>query len=62
MKLNDYLKFKSISKTRAAKELKITRTYLYDIISGRMGPGRKLAQRIIKWSNEDVRYEDLWGK
>jgi hypothetical protein len=60
MKLTTYLELKKIPKTRAAKQLKITRTYLYDIMRGRMGPGRKLAQRIIQWSDGDIRYEDLW--
>lgn len=60
MKLNDYLEFKRISKTRAAKELGITRKYIHDILAGRMGPGRKLATKIINWSDGAVRYEDLW--
>jgi hypothetical protein len=60
MKLGTYIELKKISKTRAAKELQITRTYLYEILGNRMIPGRKLAQKISQWSQGDVRYEDLW--
>ena len=61
MKLQTYLELKRIGKTRAAKELSITRTYLYEILGKRMIPGRKLAQKIVEWSEGDVRYEDLWS-
>ena len=61
MKLKTYLELKKISTTRAAKELGVTRTYLYEIMGKRMIPGRQLAQRIITWSQGDVRYEDLWS-
>jgi DNA-binding XRE family transcriptional regulator len=61
MKLNDYLKLKGMTKTQAAKELGITRKYIHEILAGKMGPGRKLATRIIEWSQGAIRYEDLWG-
>jgi DNA-binding XRE family transcriptional regulator len=61
MKLISYLQYKRVSKTRAAKELNITRQYLYQIMSGKMGPGRKLAIKILKWSDGEVRFEDLWS-
>jgi DNA-binding XRE family transcriptional regulator len=61
MKLNDYLKLKGMTKTQAAKELEITRKYIHEIMAGKMGPGRKLATRIIEWSQGAIRYEDLWG-
>lgn len=60
MTLKTYLQLKKISTTRAAKELQVTRTYLYEIIAKRMIPGRILAQRIVQWSNGDIRYEDMW--
>lgn len=60
MTFKTYLQVKKISTTRAAKELGVTRTYLYEIIARRMIPGRKLAQKIVAWSNGDIRYEDLW--
>ena len=60
MKLQDYLKYKSIKIPEAAKQLKITRAYLYEIIGERKIPGRKLAQKILKWSEGNIRFEDLW--
>jgi hypothetical protein len=61
MKLKTYIELKRISKTRVAKELRITPTYVYEILASRMIPGRKLAQRIVEWSQGDVRFEDLWS-
>ena len=61
MKLTTYLELKRISNSRATKELRISRQYLYEILRGRMKPGRKLGQRIVEWSQGDVRYEDLWN-
>jgi len=60
MKLKDYIEFKRIGKTRVAKDLKITRQYLYEILKGNMSPGRKLAQRIAEWSENAVTFQDLW--
>ena len=60
MKLKDYIELKRIGKTRVAKELKITPTYVYEILAERMIPGRKLAQRIIEWSQGAVTFQDLW--
>ena len=62
MNLKTYLEFKQIPVKRGAAELKIARGYLHEIISGKRPPGRKLAQRIVDWTDGAVRYEDLWGK
>jgi len=61
-KLNEYFILKNIDKNHAAKELTITKAYLYEILGGRTVPGRVLAQRIVKWSNGDIRFDDLWGE
>ena len=61
MKITDYFQLKNIDKNQAAKELQITKAYLYELLGNRMKPGRKLAQRIIIWSNGDIRFDDLWS-
>jgi len=60
MKLIEYIKQREISVDMAAKEIGITRGYLYEIIGGRMSPGKKTALNIIKWSQNLVKYNDLW--
>ena len=62
MNLKTYLEFKHIPVKKAAGELKIARGYMHEIISGKRPPGRKLAQRIVDWTDGAVRYEDLWEK
>jgi len=60
MKLKSYIQFTNKPVTQAAKELKIARPYLHAILSGKRAPGRKLAERIVKWSDGTVRFDDLW--
>jgi hypothetical protein len=60
MLLKEYLKTERIGMTRAAKELRVHKTYLYEIVGRRMPPGRKLAQRIVEWSKRKITLEDLW--
>lgn len=66
MKLKDYLYEKRISVDEAATDpmINVSRTHLYDIISGKTVPGPKLALKIEAWSNREVtRAElrpDLW--
>lgn len=62
MKITEYFELKKIDKTQAAKDLMITKAYLYEILGNRTVPGRILAQRIVKWSNGDIRFNDLWDK
>lgn len=61
MKLKTYLEFKQKSMHMAAKELGITRSWMYEVLMERKPPGRKLALRIVEWSDGAVRLEDLWN-
>ena len=54
MDLKTYIKLRKLSKFDVAQDLKITLAYLYEILGKRTVPGRKLAQRIVKWSNGDM--------
>uniref|UniRef100_A0A6M3JNK6 Putative DNA binding, helix-turn-helix domain containing protein n=1 Tax=viral metagenome TaxID=1070528 RepID=A0A6M3JNK6_9ZZZZ len=60
MKLDEYIKEREITVIQAAEELGITRGYLYEILGGRMPPGRKLAIKITEWSQNIVKFNDLW--
>jgi len=60
MKLKEYLEWKQIAKGVAAREIKISRQYLYEILRGRMVPGRDVAQAIVKWTDGYVTFEELW--
>ena len=60
MKLKDYIELKRVSKTRVSRDLGISRKFLYDILQGKVPPGRKLALRIKDWSDNAVDYRDLW--
>jgi len=60
MKLKEYLEWKQIAKGVAAREIKISRQYLYEILRGRMIPGRKVAQQIVEWTHGYVTFEELW--
>lgn len=60
MKLPTYLKLTDKTIIQAAKELKICRQYLHDILRGKYAPGRKLGVRIHKWSDGAVGYDDMW--
>ena len=61
MKLKTFLNLTQKPVTQAAKELGIARTYLHAILSEKRAPGRKLADRIIQWSDGAVKYDDLWN-
>lgn len=60
MEIKKYIEYKNISVGETAKQLGITRAYVYELISRRRAPGRKLALKILKWSDGDIRFEDLW--
>ncbi|MBW1678373.1 MAG: helix-turn-helix domain-containing protein [Deltaproteobacteria bacterium] len=60
MKLQTYLKLNGIGITEAAKQLGCTRQWIHEIISGRQPAGRKMAIKIVKWTDGEVRLEDLW--
>lgn len=61
MKLRKYRL--SIDKTqeKCAEELDITKEYFSDIERGKHLPSRILSEKIIKWSENNVTYSDLWG-
>ena len=60
MRLPAYLKLTKKTVVQAAKELKISRQYLHDIIRGKYAPGRKLGNRIREWSDGAIGYDDMW--
>lgn len=61
MELKTYIKQRGISVEKAAKEIGITRGYLFEIVGGRVSPGRKTAIKIKNWSQNLVKFRDLWG-
>ena len=60
MKLQNYIKERNLSLDQTAKDLGITKAWLYELVSERMEPGRKLAFEIMKWSDGMVKMKDLW--
>ena len=60
MKLKEYRKWRGLSKKETFQTLDITRQYLWELEEKDRPPGRKLADKIIKWSENHVKYEDLW--
>uniref|UniRef100_A0A6M3K1T4 Putative DNA binding, helix-turn-helix domain containing protein n=1 Tax=viral metagenome TaxID=1070528 RepID=A0A6M3K1T4_9ZZZZ len=60
MELKTYIKQRGISVKKAAQELEITRGYLYEIVGKRISPGRKTAIKIQDWSQNLVKFVDLW--
>ena len=62
MKLTDYIYEKRITQEEAAKQIGVSRQYLCDILNKKAIPGRQVAEKILKWSGNMIRYEDLWEK
>ena len=62
MKLNKYRQFVKKTQAECAKELEITVVYFSEIERNVNQPGRKLADKIISWSDGMIGYEDLWPK
>ena len=62
MKLKEYRKRIDWTQKETAHHLKITPIYYSDVERGIYKPGRKLADKIIKWTGGKVGYKDLWGK
>ena len=60
MKLKEYRKSKGKTQAECAKELGVTRQYWSDLERGVFEPGRKLAMKIVAWSEGVVSLEDLW--
>lgn len=60
MKLSEYIEQREISVIDAARELGVSRGYLYEILGDRRIPGRKMATKIKEWSQNLVKFDDLW--
>lgn len=60
MKLDKYIYEKRLTQEQAAKGIGISRQYLCNIINDRAIPGRAVAMKILKWSDNMVRLNDLW--
>jgi len=60
MKLQEYIEARRLSMPEAAKQLGISRGYLYMLISNGREAGKKTAFKIIEWSQGMIRLEDLW--
>ncbi len=58
-KLKEYLFFKNISVTSFAKELRISRTYLSNITTGRSIPSRLLSEEIERRTNGEVKSDSF---
>jgi DNA-binding transcriptional regulator YdaS (Cro superfamily) len=62
MDLNIYLLKEGKTKTEFAKELGVSRKYLYSVISGRYPCGATLARLIEQLTNHAVTAQSLTGK
>jgi len=61
MNLKKYLEVYGISQTDAAKALGVHRKYFWRVVNGKISPGRKLAEKIIAFTDGEVRSDDLPG-
>ena len=57
MKLKDYLEWKGVTATEAAKELDVTKARISQVCNGDPA-GRKLADRIFIWTDGAVSREE----
>ena len=60
MELKEYIEARRLSMPEAAKQLGISRGYLYMLIGNGREAGKKTAFKIIEWSQGMIRLEDLW--
>jgi DNA-binding XRE family transcriptional regulator len=60
MNLKLYLEEKMIIKRKFAEKLGVTEATLHRIIAGTSFPSGKTAQRIVKLTNGEVTFEDLF--
>lgn len=60
MKFSEFLEDHKISKSRAARELGRSRSYISDISNDKIRPGRVLAGDIQKWSGGKVTFYDFY--
>ena len=60
MLLKEYLEKNYLTKSGFAKKLGVTSSTIHNFIAGRSYPTAKLAQRIVKLTNGEVTFEDLF--
>lgn len=60
MRLKDYLHFNSVSRTKMAQDLGITREHMSRILSGKHYPSVKLAKKIELVTGGKVKISDLF--
>lgn len=60
MDLQKYIKERRLTQQEAANGIGVSRPYLCDILNKKAVPGRAIAFKIIAWSNNMVRFDDLW--
>ena len=54
MILREYINYKALRINHVAKQLGISRSYVYDLINYKHYPSRKLALRIEEWSKGEI--------
>jgi hypothetical protein len=59
MNLDTYMINHKIGNPQGAKELGITRQHMWEIRTGIAFPGYILVQKIEKWSNHNVSFQDF---
>ena len=60
MDLKNYIKERHLTQQEAADGIGISRQYLCDILNKHTIPGRAVAFKIIAWSDNMVKFDDLW--
>jgi len=60
MELKQYIEEKGLTQGKAADNIGISRQYLCAILAKKVIPGRGVAFKITKWSQDIVRLKDLW--
>lgn len=59
MTLKAYLQHQNLSTKQAAQQLGLSRVHLHSIVTGRITAGKKLAIKIQRWSNGNVKYSEI---
>lgn len=59
MTLEEYLKKNHITITGLSKDLGVTMNYIWMVVKKRRVPSEKLAKAIVKWTNNQVAYEEI---
>jgi len=61
MELKDYRQLIMKTQQEVADDLGVTRQYISDLERKSVMPGRKLAEKIVEWSDKKVTFADLWN-